>query len=190
MSTIFWLFAVCVLGVLSTPFIVIFIIGIRKRSRVMKWLGGIPAAGFLSLAGLVLIAVFIGMVHPFWETTSSKKIHESFVSTFNFQPGSDFVPLHQGVLGVNDAGRLYLQFQASPATFEKIQAMKFEPIKQWEFFEFTGGPNAPTWWLPTNQIGGVYYQNSEWKGPYNGNRAHIFYLAESNMVCFCTKGSD
>jgi hypothetical protein len=190
MNLIFWLFVICVLGALSIPFIVLFIIGIRRRSRLLKWMGAIPAAGFLTVAGLVLFSLIMGIVHPYADTTNKTTIRQSFVYNFDFQPGPDFVPLHQRIFGVEDTGRMYLQFKTAPVTFERIRAKKFETISQWEFFSYTGRPNAPPWWIQTNQAGGVYYKNADWKGPFHGNQAHIFYQPESNLVYFCTEGSD
>jgi hypothetical protein len=186
----FWVLIICVLAVLAIPFLILFIIGVRKRSRILKWIGGVPVTGFLVLVVLLFGSFVISIVHPYSDTTNGQTIRQSFVSNFDLQPGSDFVPLHQRIFGVADTGCMYIQFKASPVTFERIRAKKFETIQQSEFFSHTGGPNAPPWWVQTNQAGGIYYKNADWKGPFYGNEAHIFYQPESNLVYFCTEGSD
>ena len=186
----FWALIIPVLGVLAIPFLILFIIGIQKRSRLFKWIGGVPVAAFLVLVALLFGVVALSIAHPYSDTTNGKTIRQSFIQNFDFQPGPDFVPLHQRIFGVADTGRLYFQFQASAATFERIRAEKFEPIDQEEFLLYTGGPNAPPWWLQTNLTGGAYFKNVKWKGPYSGNMAHVFYQPESNLVYFCTEGSD
>ncbi len=190
MNLIFWLFVTCALAVLAGPFLLIIIIGMWRRSRRLIWLGAIPGGFFLGLAALALFILVISIVHPYSETTNGAAIRKSFVYNFDFQPGTDFIPMNQKVVEVGDSGRMYLKFKVSAATFEQIRTNNFQPLNGWEFLSYTGGPNAPAWWPQPNQSGGVFYHSDPWKGPFHGNRAYLSYQSESNIVYFCSVGSD
>src|SRR5215469_18177353 len=164
MYVIFWFFVMCVFGAVSIPFIILFIIGVRKGSHLRIWLGAIPGTGFLTLALLVLLFCIL-QIHPCSDTSGQATIRRSFVHSFAFEPGPDFIPFHQRIVGINDCGALYLQFKASPATFDRIRTNGYEQLPQWEFNLETGCPYHPSWWRTNNPPSIVCYRNSNAKGP-------------------------
>src|SRR5262249_54153941 len=119
-----------------------------------------------------------------------KTIRESFVYNFDFQPGADFFPLNQKIVGVNDTGAMYLQFKVSPTTFDRIRTNNLKQGAGYDFYAYTTSRYAPAWWPRSGQLSGSFYVGDPWKGPFNGNRAYLFYQPESNVVFFCNLGSD
>src|ERR1700733_2273812 len=112
-NLVFWMIVVCVMAAVSIPFIILFIIGVRRNSRLIKWLGAVPAAGILIVTFITFCLLAYGFIHPWSETTNGSTIRASFKSNFGFEPGADFVPLHQRIYCLADTGSMHLQFRAS-----------------------------------------------------------------------------
>lgn len=197
MNLLYVLVYLGILGALATAFIVILIIGVRRKSRLFTWLGLIPGYFVLVIAEITLVLFAIQFLAGYSDTTNARKIRESFVDNFNFQPGPDFVPMKQRVVGGVEGGCRYLQFKVSPATFQRISTNKFDRMNDSEFLDRTVGPDAPSWWPPTNYFpkpvlnaGWPYYKNENWSGPFHANRAYMYYDSVSNIVYLCNQGND
>ena len=186
----FWMIIVCAIGALSIPFIILFLFGVRRKSRPMKWIGAIPAVGILVLDATVFCFLIYGFAHPWSETADAKTIRGSFVSNFGFQPGSDFVPLHQRIYCLADYGCMHLQFRVSSTTFERIRTEGFRRAPASSFFATTAGKKAPSWWISANHLSDQCYQNDRWKGSFHSNSAFLFYDNSSNTAYFFSQGID
>jgi hypothetical protein len=178
---------VCIIGALSVPFLILFIFGLRKKRRWMKWVGGLSAVAILSVALLAFGGVIYWFVHPWSDTTNPKAIAASFKSNFGFEPGPDFVALNQRVSGLADSGSMHMQFRASSNTFERIRALGFSPIAASSFISSTGG-GSPKWWI-TNPSENCY-ENQNWKGNFHANWAYFYYDKSSGQIFFYSLGID
>jgi hypothetical protein len=190
LNLLFWCVAIGIGAALAVPFIVLFRIGIRKRSRLMKWLGGIPAAIILIGAFVAFCLLIYGFTHPWSETNNAQDIRASFKSNFDFAPSSDVVPLHQKIYCRGDFGCMYLEFQASSLTLDKLTSLGFQAISASDFLSATGEANAPKWWVSSNSSNGEYYDNLRWKGSFSTNRAYLFFDRALGLVCFYSEGID
>lgn len=92
-SFIFWMMLIGFIALTSIPFAIIFIVGRKKKSKMLKWLGGAPAAMILGGAFSLFCFIIYGFIHPWSETSDPKNITSAFVSNFGFDPKDDFVPL-------------------------------------------------------------------------------------------------
>jgi hypothetical protein len=187
---IFWVLVICVIAAISIPFIVLFIIGVHKRSRLIKWLGAVPAAGTLFLALCAFGLLFYGFMHPWSETTDEKSIRQSFKSNFDFEPDADFVPMHQKIYCLADNGCMHLEFRASQATFDKIRGLGFQAVSMPKFLSATGGSNAPDWWIKADGQTDDCFVNEKWKGSFSSNQAYLIYNPTSGVVYFFSEGID
>ncbi len=187
---IFWVFAICVFAALSIPFVILFIFGVRRRSRWMKWLGGAPSVMILVGAFCGFCLLIYGFMHPWSETTKAKVIRQTFVNNFGFEPGTDFSPDHQKIYCLADCGCLHMTFRASAATFEKNRRLGFEGITPSSFMSASGNRGAPDWWVPKKDVSSECFANPKWKGTFSSNRAYLFYDRASQRVYFYSEGID
>jgi hypothetical protein len=144
---IFWVLVICGFAAVSMPFAILFIVGVRKRSRWMKCLGGLPAVTILAGAFCGFCLLVYGCMPPWSETSDAGNIRQTFVQNFGFQPGPDFSPAHQKIYCLADFGCMHLKFRASPATFDRIRNMGFGEIPASSFMSATDNRGAPNWWL-------------------------------------------
>jgi hypothetical protein len=190
LNVLFWVFLVCVFAAMAVPCFVLFIIAGRRGWRWMKWLGGVSSV-MIFLGAICGFGLLIyGFTHPSSETSDAKDIRETFVHNFGFEPGADFLPDHQQIYCLGDFGCMHLKFQAAAATFDKIRGLGFETISSSSFMAETGGQRAPDWWIKTNELSGVCFQNPKWKGTFSSNVAYLFYDQASQRVYFYSQGID
>jgi hypothetical protein len=189
LNFVFLLLAILIFASISIPFLILFFFGLRKRSRWMKWLGGIPASLILGAAFCGFCLLIYGFIHPWSETTNPKTIRQTFVHNFEFDPGADLFPKNQRIYCLADFGCLHLKFGTSPSTFEKVRALGFEPTSSSEFTDGTGG-GAPKWWVWPDKESTMCFKHNRWKGTFATNRAYLFYDAASQEVYFYSEGID
>ena len=187
---IFWLLFIGLFAALAIPFFLLFVVGVWKRRRWMKWLGGIIAAMVLIMASCGFCLLIYGFMHPWSATTSTKTIRRTFVANFGFEPGSDFKPENQKIYCLADSGCMHLRLQASAATFDKIRTLGFPTISRSSFMSATGGQRAPDWWIHSNELSEDCFTNPKWKGNFLSNSAYLFYDRASERVYFYSNGID
>jgi hypothetical protein len=186
----FWVLVICVFAASSIPFFILFIFGVWRRRRWMKWLGGVPAVMILVGAFCGFCFLLYGFMHPWSETTDAKDIRQTFINNFGFEPGADFSPDYQRIYCLADFGCMHMKFQASPATFAKIRGLGFEAISPDSFMSATVGQRAPNWWIPTNDLSSECFVNPKWKGSFSSNTAYLYYDKTSRRVYFYSQGID
>ncbi|MBI5685057.1 MAG: hypothetical protein HZC54_08240 [Verrucomicrobia bacterium] len=190
LNFIFWVFVIWVFAAVSIPFLILFIVGVRKRRRWMKWLGGIPAGMILAMAFCGFCLLIYGFMHPWSETADTKTIRQTFVTNFGFEPGSDFKPEHQKIYCLADFGCMHLRFRASAATFDRIRGLGFKKSSRSSFVSGTGGSGAPEWWIHEKDLSDECFENTKWKGSFSSNGACLFYDRASERVYFYSYGID
>src|ERR1700719_1989474 len=109
----FWLLIAAVFGFFWVAGLVIFLIGRRKHSRLMIWLGGIPTVC------LTLIAVAIGglLGYGIIHVTNPRYVYKD---AFGEPPSSDVSSIRSKVYSFADEGHVFLTFKAGLETFHRI----------------------------------------------------------------------
>jgi energy-coupling factor transporter transmembrane protein EcfT len=181
MTFVFPMLILIVFGTLSIPFAVLYLVGVFKKRRWMKWVGGLCTAGILLIAVSAVGFLLYGFFFPNSDTTKPEKIRATFKSNFGFEPGADFVPLNQRMSGYGDWYSLHLQFRASAETRERMRQLGFQATDCAQFADQSRG-QAPTWWIQTPS--GACYENHKWKGPLESASAYFHYDPASDSVFF------
>jgi hypothetical protein len=189
-NIIFWAFVILAFSAISIPFIILSIIGFRKRSNWMKWLGAVPSVLILGSAFCGFCLLLYGFIHPWQETTDPKSIRESFVDSFGFDPGEGFIPIGCKSYCLADSGYIYLKFQAPEITLEKIRYQGFKAIDFPNELNAAKNSSIPKWWLQGKCESITAFKNDTWKGVFHTNTAYLLHDTNTNFTYFYSEGVD
>jgi hypothetical protein len=152
-----WLLIAAIFGAFWLASLVVFIIGRRKKSRFMTWLGGIPLSGLTLLACLAIAVVGYGAIR-------SRNPRFVYQDTFHERPSSDVVAIQSDTWSFADSSHVYLRFHATENTFRRILPKDVPRVSYAEYREqmpVISGDSPPAWWIaPTEATSEIYLLNS------------------------------
>jgi hypothetical protein len=157
---IFWLIFVSFFTILWIGSLILFLVGWRKKKRLLKWLGLAPLAG-LTLFALLIAGVFavvvVRMITPKYV----------FADSFGEKPNADVVNIRSKVWSFADEGDVYLQFQAPPETFHHLMQKRLKgPVANSPYL--IDGSDRPNWWRSVDPANSEIYV---WRNPGEGRFA-------------------
>ncbi len=151
-----WLFIFAAFGAAWMMAFGVYCFGRDRNSTVLKWLGGLPLVA-LTLVGAGSIGfVIYGCVR----CSIPSYVYES---SFHERPTTDVTNLKSRFWSFADSEQVFLCFQASPETFQRIRPQNLKRIKFDNYRERSTLDlyDAPKWWHPpTEKTSEIYLLNS------------------------------
>ena len=138
---VFWLILAGIFGILWIGSLIAFLVGRRKKKRLLKWLG------FVHLTGLTLLALLIAGL---FAVRAVRAITPEYVfaDSLGEKPSADVVNIRSKVWSFADSAEVYLQFQASPETFHRLMPKGLTRLGTGKYNNDMGGVDRdwPDWW--------------------------------------------
>jgi hypothetical protein len=186
---LFWLILAGIFALFWAASLVIFIVGLVKKKKWLKWLG------FAPLAGLTLLALLVGSVFGVgvMRAISPKYV---FTDTFGEKPGSDITNIKSKVWSFADTADVHLQFQTSSETFQRLLPKELKRVAFEEFLAKASDYNHawPDWWQPINgSTTEIYWLNTSLgeKGrKFSTERILMTYDQKMRLAQYCYLGID
>ena len=141
-----WLFIAGVFGSFWIAALVIFLIGRRKRSRLMMWSGGIPVVCLTTMA-LGIAGLFgYGIIR----VTNPRYVYKD---SFGEPPSTDVSRIRSKVYSFADEAHVFLTFKATPETVHRIVPKTLRRVSYGEYGRKMPGNNLvpPSWWKAPNE---------------------------------------
>jgi hypothetical protein len=135
---VLWLIAAGIFGILWVGSLVAFLVGKRKRKRLLKWLGLMPLTGLTLLALLIACVFAVGIIRA----VTPKYV---FADAFGEKPSADIVNIRSKAWSFADSADVFLQFQTTPETFHRLIPKE---LKRFNGNSRHGSIDHdwPTWW--------------------------------------------
>ena len=178
-----------ILAACAIPFFILGVVGFWKRSRLVQFLGCVPAIIIMASACVLFYVVVDSYANPWLETTNPQEIRASFEANVGIEPGPDIVPLNERIYVLGNFGCMHLAFRASSATFDRIVSLGFDPVSASEFSSETD-KDTPVWWVNPGASDTGCLKNPQWTGAFNNNKAYLFYDRDSGIIYFYSEGDN
>ena len=186
---LFWLLMAAIFGALWLASLVVLIIGRRKKSRLMSWLGGIPLSGLTLFACLAIALIAFGVIR-------SRNPRFVYQDTFREKPSPDVAGIQSDAWSFADSGHVYLRFRASESTFRRIAPKDVPKVTYAQYKDQMpgiAGDSPPAWWAPpTEATSEIYLLNSNFgKGKnFASETTLVTYDKDAGIVQYFYIGID
>ncbi len=149
---LFWLLIASIFGIFWVPALVVFIIGKRRRSKLLMWLGGTPMVFLTAIAVAIVGLIGFGIIRA----TNPRYV---FKDTFGEPPSGDVTEIKSKVYGFADEAYVFLTFKAAPETVHRIIPKDLKKLAYEQYEREMPGTNItpPSWWRrPTATTSEIY----------------------------------
>lgn len=179
-----WLLIIGILFITWLASLLLFIWGRKRKSLILKYLGGIPL-GISSFIGILLVLFFCYAV--FMAGLNLLSPSYVFKDSFGFSPTQDVRHLKGYTIVFGDGSDTYLKFQAEPKTIDKIVNTRFKEISEVEFKEMMkrgAVMDPPKSWNVLNGQPNKFYATNDYRNIERSNPAILCYDTTSYWVYF------
>ena len=185
---IIWLIIAAFVGTIWLAFLILFLVGVFRKSRDLMWIGGLPVT-LITIAALG-IACLVGF--GILRAMNPRYVYRD---AFHQSPSPDVRHLRSKVWSFADEANVFMRFEASPETFRRIVPRDMEKVSYADYKKKMPGNNIkpPTWWSPpTETTSEIYIRVPEWG---HGERfasedTLITYDSSNNTVMYFYLGID
>ena len=130
-----------------------FIVGRKRESRFLRWIGGAP------LATLTVLCILAAVIFPYSLVRASvpRYVYED---TFHRKPASDVKRIQSHSWSLVDSAHVYLRFRSTYKTFKEILPQNLARVSYSEYREkmpALSDPAPPPWWSgPNDKTSEIY----------------------------------
>ena len=176
---LFWLIVAAIYFLVAVVLSSLFLLGWFKKWIWLRWLAGLPAAGMLLLAVVVIIGMIVGIA-------LSQNPKNVFRSTFNENPSSEVSDIQSSLFWFADTGSVYLRFHTTESEFRRLVPEGLVSHTSEEMRQHTpieSGFDPPKWWMYQLDPRWIYFLRCDSGSIEHGPARRGFY-SETEYFAF------
>ena len=160
---------------------VILFFGWKRKSLLLKLLGGIP----LSLCLLVIGSFGILFAWGLYDSFTPSRVFEI---EFGFAAPPEVTELRGYAWVFFDSGKALLRFKAPPDIVRRIVSQRLQEATAEDAAPYSAG--TPDWWGPSTGPNVKVYISEQWTESFATSRAALYYDPDTRIVHFIWQGID
>lgn len=146
---LFWLVLLAIASAIWVAGLGLYLAGCRRKSRWMKWVGGVPLVA-VTLAMVLVVSLFAyGVVR----SSNPRWVYED---VFGAKPTADVSEIHSSTWSFADSGYVLLRFKANRTTFDRIRPKELSTTTREELRPSSASGGKPAWWREPSDRALIY----------------------------------